>query len=353
MSDKPRMAVIGCGYWGARHIRVGWESPCVDMALAVDMRQDRLDYIQATYRGLPVSRSFETVLDDSDINAVVVATPISTHYRLARAALEAGKHVLVEKPLATSSAECAELIATAEKRNRVLMVGHTFEYHPAVSFMRDMIRRGEMGELYYVDSRRLNLGLYQPDSNVLWDLAPHDLSIMFTLLAGSEPENIEAWGSSHIIPDVEDVVHARVTFDSGIAGHLHVSWLDPVKVRQVTIVGSEAMLVFDDVLQSEKVRVYDRRFKPTVRGDTYADFLTAYHHGDVRIPNISGAEPLKLELLDFAAAITTGKEPTANASSGLRVVTALEQASLSLDAGRQNAAAYGNSRQTFRGASVC
>jgi predicted dehydrogenase len=206
------------------------------------------------------------------------------------------------------------------------MVGHTFEYHPAVTFMRETILRGDLGNLYYINSRRLNLGLYQSDFNVLWDLAPHDFSIFFSLL-GKSIDMISAWGCAHILPGVEDVVYAMMHFNGGVTAHLHVSWLDPVKVRQITVVGSEGMLVFDDVLPSEKVRIYDRRFKPVVSGDSYADFQSAYHHGDIRIPRISNSEPLKLEVLDFANAISTGGQPRANGQSGLRVVEALEATS--------------------------
>jgi predicted dehydrogenase len=265
---------------------------------------------------------------------------------LARAVLQAGKHALVEKPLAMTSAQCRELNAIAEERKRVLMVGHTFEYHPAVCFMRQMIQSGSLGELYYIDSRRLNLGLYRQDANVLWDLAPHDLSIIFFLLE-EVPQTIGAWGCAHVLPDVEDVVYAKMGFKSGPTAHVHVSWLDPVKVRQITIVGSDAMLVFDDVQPSEKVRVYQKRFRPRIDGDSYADFQSAYHHGDVHIPAISSSEPLKLEVLDFVNAIMTGERPRADGLHGLRVVEALEAASASLRLNHKHRS-NGKDQPTFR-----
>jgi len=268
-------------------------------------------------------------LNNPSIDGVIVATPVVTHFELARAVLQAGKHVLVEKPLAVTSAQCRELNAIAEERNRVLMVGHTFEYHPAVCFMRQMIQSGALGELYYIDSRRLNLGLYRQDTNVLWDLAPHDLSIIFFLLE-EVAQSIGAWGCAHVLPDVEDVVYAKLGFKSGVAAHVHVSWLDPVKVREITIVGSDVMVVFDDVQPSEKVRVYQKRFSPRIDGDSYADFQSAYHHGDVHIPAISNIEPLKLEVLDFVNAIMTGKRPRADGVRGLQVVEALEAATACL-----------------------
>jgi predicted dehydrogenase len=297
--------------------------------MAADLRRDRLEYIHSQYPSVAVSRDIGEILNNPSIDGVIVATPVATHFELARAVLQAGKHALVEKPLAMTSAQCRELNAIAEDRKRVLMVGHTFEYHPAVGFMRQMIQSGSLGELYYIDSRRLNLGLYRQDANVLWDLAPHDLSIIFFLLE-EVAQTIGAWGCAHILRDVEDVVYARIGFKSGATAHVHVSWLDPVKVRQITIVGSDAMLVFDDVQPSEKVRVYQKRFRPRVDGDSYADFQSAYHHGDVHIPAISNSEPLKLEILDFVNAIITGEPPRADGVHGLRVVEALEAASACL-----------------------
>ena len=327
--DGPLLAVIGCGYWGAKHIRVACDIRDAGMSMAADLRPDRLEYVRSQYPSVAVSRDIGAVLNSPSIDGVIVATPVETHFELARAVLQAGKHALVEKPLAMTSAQCRELNAIAEERKRVLMVGHTFEYHPAVGFMRQMIQSGSLGELYYIDSRRLNLGLYRQDANVLWDLAPHDLSIIFFLLE-EVAQNIGAWGCAHVLPDVEDVVYAKMGFKSGATAHVHVSWLDPVKVRQITIVGSDAMLVFDDVQPSEKVRVYQKRFRPRIDGDSFADFQSAYHHGDVHIPAISNSEPLKLEVLDFVNAIMTGERPRADGVHGLRVVEALEAASACL-----------------------
>jgi predicted dehydrogenase len=325
----PSLAVIGCGYWGTKHIRVACDIRGARTSMAVDPRPDRLEYVRSQYPSVAVSRDIGAVLNNPSIDGVVVATPVETHFELARELLQAGKHVLVEKPLAMTSAQCRELNAIAEERKRVLMVGHTFEYHPAVGVMRQMIQSGSLGELYYIDSRRLNLGLYRQDANVLWDLAPHDLSIIFCLLE-EVPQTIGAWGCAHVLPNVEDVVYAKMGFKSGPTAHVHVSWLDPVKVRQITVVGSDAMLVFDDVQPSEKVRVYQKRFRPRIDGDSYADFQSAYHHGDVHIPAISSSEPLKLEVLDFVNAIMNGERPRADGVHGLRVVEALEAASACL-----------------------
>jgi predicted dehydrogenase len=309
-----------------KHVRVSSELPYGRLVKVVDARKERLEYIRAQYPSVSVSRDFKSVLASDEIDGIIIATPISTHYELARDALMARKHVLVEKPLAMTSVECRKLVAVAEERNRVLMVGHTFEYHPAVCFIRQIVQQGRLGDIYYVNSRRLNLGLYSSDTNVLWDLAPHDLSIFFSLLNGPV-QCISAWGCSHILPGIEDVVYAKVGFGNGVTAHLHVSWLDPVKVRQITVVGSDGMLVFDDVQPSEKVRIYDKRFRPVVTGESFADFQSAYHHGDVHIPSISNSEPLKLELLDFVNAISSGDRPRADGYSGLRVVEVLEAAS--------------------------
>lgn len=332
MQDTVGIAVVGCGFWGSKHIRIAHQSPQLEASLAVDFQQDRLDYIAKQYPGVPVAQEFETALE-SDAEGIIIATPISTHYKLAKMALLAGKNVLVEKPLATSPAECLELIELAEKVGKVLMVGHTFEYHPAVEKTREIIQNGGIGEIYYVNSRRLNLGLYQRDSNVLWDLAPHDLSIIFRVLE-TEVESADAWGCRHVLPTTEDVVYAQLGLTNGATAHIHVSWLDPVKVRNFTVVGSEGMLVFDDSQAVEKVKVFDKRFKPVAVGDNFADFQSAYHNGDTYVPELDQGEPLQLEVLDFANAIRTGQTPRASGRSGWRVVEALDRISKAMEKSR-------------------
>lgn len=324
----PRLAVVGCGYWGSKHIRVISETPGADLALAVDIQRERIESLHATYPNVPAANDFAAI-HHHDIDGVVIATPISTHFALAREALRAGKHVLVEKPLATSSAECRELIALAEQKNRVLMVGHTYEYHPAITYLRDIVQRGDLGDIYYINSARLNLGLFQPDADVLWDLAPHDLSIIFYIL-GQPAASLSAWGHSHILPNIADVVYVNLEFGSGTSAHVHVSWLDPNKVRRVTIVGSKAMAVFDDVTMNEKIRIYDKRFTFSVGGDGQSGFTPIYHQGNLVIPPISSDEPLRSECQDFINSIATGHHVRSDGRSGLRVVTALEAASRSM-----------------------
>lgn len=330
MSEHPRIAVVGCGYWGSKHVRVIHDNRSARLALAVDSRQERLEYIASMYPGVATSTDLDAVLEDG-IDAVVLATPISSHYALARRVLLAGKHVLVEKPLATSVAECRELIALAERQGLTLMVGHTFEYHPAVVYLREMVRSGELGDIYYIDCARLNLGLFQRDSDVLWDLAPHDFSIVYSIL-DRPARAVSARGSSHILPNTVDVAFATMRFDDAISANVHVSWLDPCKVRRVTVVGSKAMVVFNDVALTEKVRIYDKRFTYASTGDRYSDYQSGYHNGNVIIPPISGAEPLGLEIEDFVRGIATGEQVRANGYSGLRVVETLETASRSLAA---------------------
>ncbi|MDQ3928570.1 MAG: Gfo/Idh/MocA family oxidoreductase [Chloroflexota bacterium] len=329
MTARPRLAVVGCGYWGSKHVRVIHEAASAQLALTVDSRVERLQYIQALYPGVEIAQDFQAALD-ADIDGVVLATPIASHYSLARQALLAGKHVLVEKPLATSSVECWELIELAQRQDRVLMVGHTFEYHPAVEYLRKLVGNGELGQIYYIDCARLNLGLFQRDANVLWDLAPHDLSIIHYIL-DQAPLAVSAWGSEHALPEIADVAFMNLQFEGGVSAHVHVSWLDPCKVRRVTVVGSKAMVVFNDVAVGEKVRIYDKRFTYAPTGDRYSDYQSGYHYGNVIIPHISGAEPLAMELEDFASGIAQGREVRSNGYSGLRVVEALEAASQSLD----------------------
>lgn len=328
MPALPRIAVVGCGYWGSKHVRVLQETPRARPVLAVDSRRDRLEYIESVYSNARTSLDFEAALAP-DIDGVVLATPISTHYELARAALLANKHVLVEKPMATRAEECRELIDLARRQGKVLMVGHTFEYHPAVQYLRELVSSGELGDIYYIDSARLNLGLFQRDADVLWDLGPHDLSIIFYVLQRSAL-SISARGSAHVLPDIADVAFGSLTFADSVRAHLHVSWLDPCKVRRVTIVGSRAMVVFNDVAVSEKVRIYDKRFTFAPTGDRYSDYQSGYHYGNVTCPPLSAAEPLQLEIVDFLHSIATGDAVRADGRSGLAVVEALEAASRSM-----------------------
>ncbi len=321
------VGIAGCGYWGAKHVRVFHSLPEARVAVVCDPDQERLKEAQAQYPYLAITSHFEDLLK-GDVDAVVIATPVGSHFQLAKEALLHDKHVLVEKPLTSGNREALELIALAENRKRVLMVGHTFVYHPAVEFLRQLVRSGELGEIYYIDSARLNLGLFRADVNVLWDLAPHDTSIVLYLL-DQDPIAVSARGAAHIDPAVCDVAYLDMGFPGEVLAHVHVSWLDPCKVRQMTIVGSRKMAVYDDVSDSEKIRIYDKGVAAP-EDDNFSAWPPRYRFGDVTIPFISNAEPLKLECIDFLQCILEGKRPRSDSWAGLKVVNVLEVATKSL-----------------------
>jgi predicted dehydrogenase len=282
--------------------------------------------------------SWEDVLADEEIEAVVIALPMGAHYGYSLQALEAGKHVMVEKPLAETVAQCNALEQAAKRNGRVLMVGHTFEYNAAVLTVRDYLRRGLLGEPYYIAMRRLNLGVVRSDGNAMWSLAPHDISILCAWLE-RDPVNVNASGVAHLQPGIEDVVFLTIQFDGGVLGHVQSSWLDPSKVREATVVGSEKMLVYDDVSADAKLRVYDkgivRRAAPRKRqaldqAEDFASFQMIARAGDIVIPKIDFREPLAAQVEHFGECIQHGREPRTGAASGRRVVAVLEAAQRSL-----------------------
>jgi predicted dehydrogenase len=330
------IGVVGCGYWGPKHIRVCHEMPGVRLAKVCDLDERKLQQVQSQYP-VETTTSFENFLEEG-VDAVVVATPVSTHFRLAKTALLNDKHVLIEKPFTHTSEEAYELIKLAEKRNLVLMVGHTYEYHPAVDFLREAIYSGELGDIYSIDSDRLNLGLFRPDVNVLWDLAPHDISIMLALL-NTEPVLVSARGMHHVDPNVYDIAYLEILFANGTMGHIHVSWLHPRKIRQTTVVGSKKMAVYDDVSETEKIHVYDKGLTIPADGhnngngnghNKFSAWPPNYRYGNVIIPFISNAEPLKVEFSHFVDCINKGKKPKSDGWSGLKVTSILEAADRSL-----------------------
>lgn len=323
------IGVIGCGYWGAKHVRVFHELPGVRLAYAADLDQNRLDHVTAKYRDVKVTRDFIELLESPEVDGVVLATPVKTHYSLAKQALLAGKHVLVEKPLTASVTEAEDLIRIANERGRTLMVGHTFEYNPAVEALADLVQSGELGEILYADAARLNLGLFQRDINVVWDLAPHDLSILLAVL-GQEPTSLSARGSAHYHEDIEDVAYIDFNFPSKVLAHVHVSWLDPCKVRRTTIVGTRKMAVYNDVADSEKLRVYDKGITWRHETDDFRDFHLSYRYGNTTIYHLPSAEPLAVECQHFVDCIRDGKTPKTDGVNGLRVVRLLELAEHSI-----------------------
>ena len=330
-TDAVRIGLIGCGYWGPKLLRNFQSLESSKAIYACDLRQNVLDEIKRAYPGIRTTTDYRDLLR-SDIDAMVIATPVSTHYRLASEALAMGKHVLVEKPMASSSSECEKLIELARHMGLTLMVGHTFEYNPAVEMLRDIIRSGEIGEVFYVSTTRTNLGLFQPDINVVWDLAPHDLSILMFIL-DRKPTSVSVTGAAYVQPGIQDVARMTVDFDGGTQAHCHLSWLDPNKVRQVTVVGSRRMVVYDDVAPHEKIKIYDKGVEVPERTADFHEFQLSYRYGDITIPRVPWHEPLALECAHFAECIMQNQVPRSSGEVGLTVVKILESADKSLQNG--------------------
>lgn len=328
------IGVIGAGYWGPKHVRNFSELPGARVAMVADFDERRLAAIEATDPGVRTTKSYRDLLASPEVDAVVVATPVTTHAKLSREALRAGKHVLVEKPMAVSSEDVEELIRLAEHQHRTLMVGHTFLYNPAVRVLHELVQRGELGEIYYAHAQRLNLGLFQRDINVIWDLAPHDISILMYVL-GMDPVAVSTHGSACVQPGIEDVAYLNIVFPERVQAQVHVSWLDPNKVRRTTIVGSKKMAVYDDVEMLEKIRIYDKGVEAPPHTATFGEFQLSYRYGDITIPHLPSTEPLRLECQHFLECIRTGATPLTDGSHALAVVRVLEWAQRSLrDSGR-------------------
>jgi predicted dehydrogenase len=324
-----KVGVVGCGYWGPNLIRNFRQSPDCDLKVLCDSSESRLSHMRRLYPELATTQKFEDLLSNSELDAVVIATPLRFHYTMAKAALNAGKHVFIEKPMARTEAEAAELVSLAERQGLVLMIGHTFLFSPAVRRMKEIISAGDIGELQYISARRLNLGLFQKDINVAWDLAPHDISIVLHLL-DELPLSVSCQGSSHVTRGIEDVTMMHLNFRKNRCAFVHNSWLDPKKVRQMTVVGSQRMIVYDDTEPLEKLKIYDARVEVPPHYDTFAEFTYSYHYGDSYVPYIKQDEPLKLECANFIESIREGVEPVTNGQLGMEVVRILEAANESL-----------------------
>ncbi|MBL8230074.1 MAG: Gfo/Idh/MocA family oxidoreductase [Bryobacterales bacterium] len=327
-----RIGVVGYGYWGPNLARNFAETPGATLAMVSDARPERLAVAGVRHPGVRLETDYRKLADDPEVDAVAIATPAASHYEIGMAALRAGKHVLIEKPLASSSEEAEQLIEAAASRGLTLMVDHTFVYTGAVRTIQKIIAGNGLGELYYYDAVRINLGLIQPDVNVIWDLAVHDLSIMDHILP-MKPCAVAASGVGHFSGNREDIAYLTLHFESRFIAHVHVNWLAPVKVRQILIGGSQKMIRYDDVEPSEKVKVYDKgvRMSP-VRADSDAAYktLVSYRTGDIWLPHLDSTEALRVEAAEFVACINTGARPTTDGVAGLRVVNLLECASESL-----------------------
>ncbi len=328
---KPGLSVgvVGCGYWGPNLVRnFNGLSACHVKAMC-DQDAKRLKHMRSVYPEVEGVTDYGRFLNDLSLDAVVVATPVKYHHALAKASLLAGKHTFIEKPMASSSAECEELIEIAEKNGLVLMIGHTFLYSAAVRKIVSIVRAGDIGDIRYINSRRLNLGLFQKDINVAWDLAPHDISIILHVL-GEFPLAVNCQGNAHVTPNIEDVTNMSLTFRNNRFATIQSSWLEPRKVREMTIVGTRRMIVYDDLQTHEKIRIYDVRVERPPHYDTFAEFHYSYHYGDSYIPYLQQEEPLKTECQHFLDCIEGGKRPLTGGHEGLEMVRILEAASLSL-----------------------
>jgi predicted dehydrogenase len=332
MPKQIKIGVVGCGYWGPNLVRNFRSLTDCSLKMMCDISEQRLDHLRALYPEVEGEKDFKHMLNGAGLDAVVIATAVKLHFPMAKASLLAGKHTMIEKPMAASSGECQELIEIARKKGLVLMVGHTFLYSPAVKKIKHIVECGDIGEIRYISARRLNLGLFQKDINVAWDLAPHDIAIILHVIEDS-PLSVSCRGSANVTPGVEDVTSMSLSFPKNRSAIIHSSWLDPRKIREMTIVGSKRMIVYDDVAPLEKIRIFDARVETPPHYDTFAEFQYAYHYGDMYAPYLKQEEPLKAECQHFLECIRDGKTPLSSGTQGLELVRILEASSVSL---RQN-----------------
>lgn len=342
MTDNDRIiaiAQVGCGYWGPNVLRnFSAQSGCW-VKFVVEISPERQAYVRANFPKSQVVSDLETVLNDAEIDAVIISTPASSHFELAKQVLESGKHAFVEKPLATSTEQADELVALAAKTGKVLMAGHTFLYNAAVRYARKLLQDDSLGQLYYIYSQRLNLGQVRSDVNAWWNLAPHDVSILLYLMNGELPASVSAVGVSYIQPGIEDVVFATLQWASGVTGHIHVSWLDPGKIRKMTLVGSRKMVVYDDV-SDDKIMIFDKgvdrvpKIGERMDYDQSDSYQLIHRTGDIWLPKISFQEPLKTEAAHFLDCLRSGEPPLTGPKHARDVVAVLEATQVALRSGQ-------------------
>jgi predicted dehydrogenase len=330
VADMVTVAVVGVGGWGKNLARNYYEMPDARLKYICDLDQKKLAALSKQLTGTATTTDFSAVLADDEVQAVVIGTSAPTHYRLCKQALEKGKDVYVEKPFVLEVGQAQELIDMANDLDRVLMVGHLLEYHPVVTRLHDMIRKGELGDVQYIYTQRLNLGTVREDENALWNFAPHDISSILYLL-GKEPVNVAARGQSYLRRGIEDVVFLSMYFADKTMAHVHVSWLDPHKVRKMTIVGKNKMAVFDDLEASDKLMIYDKGASYSENYDTFAEYI-GLRFGDITIPYIKVGEPLRHECSHFLECVRERKTPRSDGHDGLRVVKILAAAERSMKA---------------------
>ena len=324
------VAVVGVGGWGKNLARAYYQIPECSLKYICDLDQQKLEQLRLQLPGTILTSRFQDLLEDADLQAIVIATTAATHYPLCKAALQAGKDVFVEKPFVLAVAQAEELILLAAHENRILMVGHLLEYHPVINRLKRMIDSKELGDIYYIYTQRVNLGTVRNDENALWNFAPHDISSVLYLL-GEEPSDVAARGQSYLQSGIEDTVFLTLNFNGRSMAHIHVSWLDPHKIRKFTIVGSKKMAVFDDIESTEKLRVYDKSAEQNTNYNSFAEYVTL-RFGDITIPHLKIEEPLRLECQHFLDCIRARKQPLSDGSDGLRVLRILEAAQRSLKA---------------------
>jgi predicted dehydrogenase len=324
-----KIGVIGCGYWGPNLIRNFIQSNKVRELICCDLDQKRLARMKVLYPSITTTAKYEELLNMNDLDGVAIATPVKFHHPLAKEFLLKGKHVFIEKPITDSYESALELVKIAEEKKVRLMVGHTFEYTAAVNKIKEVVESGELGKILYISCIRVNLGLFQPDINVVWDLAPHDISIILYIM-GEIPESVNCQGKAHFKNGIEDVATTTLNFKNGLIAFIHNSWLDPNKIRRTTIVGSRKMLVYDDIEPQEKIKIYDKGVDVPPYYDTFAEFQLSYRYGDIYSPRIEDYEPLKKLSEHFLDCIRDGKNPHTDGQNGLRVVSILEAACKSL-----------------------
>lgn len=328
-----KLGVIGCGYWGPNLIRNFSENYHTDIKYVCDINENRLERIRLRYPHITATTNYKNILKDNDIQVVAIATPVHSHYNLAKDALEAGKHLLIEKPFTSKVKEAEELVELANKKNLMLFVDHTFIYTGAVKKIKEVISSGGVGDIYYFDSVRVNLGLFQSDINVIWDLAPHDVAIMDYLLT-EKPKSVVATGASHTHSKIEDIAYVSINFKNNLIAHFHLNWMSPVKIRRIILGGNKKMIVFDDLDPADKVKIYDKgiTLAKTNKKTVYQNRIQ-YRIGDMYAPNIDNTEALKIMVDHLADCLLNKKTPITDGESGLRVVRILEAAEKSMKKG--------------------
>ena len=332
MQKKIKVGVAGCGYWGPNLIRNLRTLPDCHLKMMCDLAPERLQHLKHIYPEIQTEMDYHHMLNGCNLDAIVIATHVKSHYPMAKAALLAGKHTFIEKPMAASYAECEELVDIAAKNGLVLMAGHTFLYSPVVRKIKEIIANDDIGDIRYICSRRLNLGLFQKDINVVWDLAPHDLSIILSIL-DEMPHTVNCRGIAHVTQNMEDVTTMCLTFSHKRSAIIQNSWIDPRKVREMTIVGSKRMIVYNDLEPLEKIRIFDMRVEHPPHYDSFAEFQYSYHYGDMYAPYVKQEEPLKTECQHFIDCINNGTTPLTCGRRGAELVKVLEAASESLRLG--------------------